>query len=102
VIGEDCNVAAGTITANIRLDEAMVKVKLKGRTQSSGRRKLGTIMGDGVQTGINSSLMPGVRIGPGAYVGPGVVVYDDVEANQMVFAQQTVVRRMKRQGSKKV
>ena len=102
VIGENCNVAAGTITANIRLDEAMVKVKLKGRALSSGRRKLGTIMGDGVQTGINSSLMPGVRIGPGAYVGPGVVVYDDVEANQMVFARQTVVRRMKRQGSKKV
>jgi len=101
VIGEGCNLGAGTITANIRLDEAMVKVKLKERTVSSGRRKLGTIMGEGVQTGINSSLMPGVRIGPSAFVGPGVVVYDDVEANQMVFARQTVLRKMKRRGAKK-
>jgi bifunctional UDP-N-acetylglucosamine pyrophosphorylase/glucosamine-1-phosphate N-acetyltransferase len=96
IIGESCNLAAGTITANIRLDEAIVNVKLKDKLLSSGRRKLGTIMGDGVQTGINASLMPGVRIGPGAFVGPGVVVYDDVEANQMIFARQSLVRKRKK------
>jgi bifunctional UDP-N-acetylglucosamine pyrophosphorylase/glucosamine-1-phosphate N-acetyltransferase len=97
IIGEDCNLAAGTITANIRLDEAIVKAKLKGKLLSSGRRKLGTIMGDGVQTGINASLMPGVKVGPGAFVGPGVVVYEDVAPNQMIFARQSLVRKpMKR------
>jgi bifunctional UDP-N-acetylglucosamine pyrophosphorylase/glucosamine-1-phosphate N-acetyltransferase len=93
VIGENCNLAAGTITANIRLDEATVKVKLKGRLLSSGRRKLGTIMGDGAQTGINSSIMPGVRVGAHSYIGPGVVVYEDVPANRMIFAKQALVRR---------
>ena len=96
IIGENCNLAAGTITANIRLDEETVKVKLRGRLFSSGRRKLGTIMGDGVQTGINSSIMPGVRVGPGSFIGPGVVVYKDVKANQVIFArQQLVTKRVK-------
>ena len=94
IIGEGCNLAAGTITANIRLDEAIVNVKLKGKPLSSGRKKLGTIMGDRVQTGINANLMPGVRVGQGAFVGPGVVVYKDVEANQMVFARQALSRKL--------
>jgi bifunctional UDP-N-acetylglucosamine pyrophosphorylase/glucosamine-1-phosphate N-acetyltransferase len=93
IIGENCNLAAGTITANIRLDEAAINVKLKGRLLSSGRRKLGTIMGDGVQTGINSSMMPGVRVGASSCIGPGVVVYEDVPANHMVFARQALVRK---------
>jgi bifunctional UDP-N-acetylglucosamine pyrophosphorylase/glucosamine-1-phosphate N-acetyltransferase len=93
IIGENCNLAAGTITANIRLDEAPVNVKLKGKLLSSGRRKLGAIMGDGVQTGINSSIMPGVRVGASSYIGPGVVVYEDVPANHMLFAKQALVRK---------
>jgi bifunctional UDP-N-acetylglucosamine pyrophosphorylase/glucosamine-1-phosphate N-acetyltransferase len=94
IIGESCNLAAGTITANIRLEETVVKVRLKGKLLSSGRRKLGTIMGDGVRTGINSSIMPGVRIGPGSFIGPGVVVYEDVEANEMIFTRQSLVRKL--------
>ena len=102
IIGEGCNIAAGTITANIRADEADVNVRLKGRLLSSRRRKLGTIMGDGAQTGINASLMPGVRVGPGAFVGPGVVAYEDVKTNQMVFARQSLVRKpLKGHGGRK-
>ena len=93
IIGERCNLGAGTITANIRLDEGMVKLKVKSKVLSTGRRKLGTIMGDGVQTGINASIMPGVRVGPGSLIGPGAVVYEDVEAHQMIFARQSLVRK---------
>jgi bifunctional UDP-N-acetylglucosamine pyrophosphorylase/glucosamine-1-phosphate N-acetyltransferase len=99
IIGEACNLGAGTITANIRLDESLVKVKLKDKLLSSGRRKLGAIMGDGVQTGINASIMPGVRVGPGSFVGPGVVLSEDIEANQMIFIKQSLVKKpIKRHG----
>jgi bifunctional UDP-N-acetylglucosamine pyrophosphorylase/glucosamine-1-phosphate N-acetyltransferase len=93
IIGENCNLGAGTITANIRLDEKPISLKMKGRVSSSGRRKLGTIMGDGVQTGINASIMPGVRIGPASLIGPGVVVYEDVPAAHEIFARQSLVSR---------
>ncbi len=74
VIGEECNLGAGTITANVRFDKGTVRLKVKGHLSDSGRRKLGVIMGDHAQTGINVSLMPGVRIGSGTWIGPGAVI----------------------------
>jgi len=93
VIGENCNLAAGTITANIRLDEKPVMMKVKGRLLSSGRIKLGTIMGDGSQTGINTNIMPGVKIGPSSHIGPGTIVYNDVPSGYAVFARQTLTNK---------
>jgi bifunctional UDP-N-acetylglucosamine pyrophosphorylase/glucosamine-1-phosphate N-acetyltransferase len=80
VIGERCNLGAGTITANIRFDKENVKVEIKGKKIDTGRRKLGVIMGDDVQTGINVSLMPGVKVGSGAWIAPGLTVNEDVKS----------------------
>jgi UDP-N-acetylglucosamine diphosphorylase/glucosamine-1-phosphate N-acetyltransferase len=80
IIGERCNLGAGTITANIRFDKENVKVEIKGKKIETGKRKLGVIMGDDVQTGINVSLMPGVKVGSGAWVAPGLTVNEDVKS----------------------
>lgn len=93
IIGENCNIAAGTITANIRLDERVLNVRVKGRLQSTGRTKLGVIMGDGVQTGINVSIMPAVRIGSGSHIGPALVIFEDVPAGHAVFGKQSLARK---------
>ena len=63
VIGSNCNIAAGTNIANLRFDNKPVKTKIKDIMMDSGRRKLGSIIGDSVKTGINSSFSPGVSIG---------------------------------------
>ena len=78
VIGAECNLGAGTITANLRLDDGPVKVLVGDKVLNSGQRKLGTFMGDGVKTSIGTSIMPGVKIGASAWIGP-TVVYKDVE-----------------------
>jgi bifunctional UDP-N-acetylglucosamine pyrophosphorylase/glucosamine-1-phosphate N-acetyltransferase len=96
IIGENCNLAAGTITANIRLDEHTLSMKVKGRLQTTARRKLGVMMGDDVQTGINASIMPGVRIGSGSFIGPGMVVYNDVPDGHAVFARQATISKRTR------
>jgi bifunctional UDP-N-acetylglucosamine pyrophosphorylase/glucosamine-1-phosphate N-acetyltransferase len=96
IIGENCNIAAGTITANIRLDERELSMKVNGRLQSTGRKKLGVMMGDEVQTGINASIMPGVRVGSGSYIGPGTVVFEDVPPGHVVFAKQLLVTKRAR------
>jgi bifunctional UDP-N-acetylglucosamine pyrophosphorylase/glucosamine-1-phosphate N-acetyltransferase len=93
VIGEDCNLGAGTITGNLRLDEETVRMRVKGRLLSTGRKKLGVIMGDKAQTAISVSLMPGVRVGSGAWVGPGMVLFDDVPSGRAVFAYQKTARK---------
>lgn len=78
VIGERCNLGAGTITANLRFDGRDVEVRIEGEVISSGRRKLGAFIGDEAQTGVNVSLMPGVKVGPRAWIAPGLTVYEDV------------------------
>ncbi len=84
IIGEGCNFGAGTITANIRFDEKNIIVNIKGERVDSGRRKLGTIMGDDVQTGVNVSLMPGVKVGSGAWIAPGLTIYRDVPSGSLI------------------
>ena len=69
IIGANCNLGAGTKVANLRLDKATIKVG----GLDTGRRKLGAIVGDGVQTGINSCLNVGCSIGNDSIIGPGVV-----------------------------
>jgi bifunctional UDP-N-acetylglucosamine pyrophosphorylase/glucosamine-1-phosphate N-acetyltransferase len=74
VIGERCNLGAGTKVANLRLDEKEVQVVVDGKRTGSGRRKLGVIMGDDVKTGINASIDAGTIIGEGSFIGMGAVV----------------------------
>jgi bifunctional UDP-N-acetylglucosamine pyrophosphorylase/glucosamine-1-phosphate N-acetyltransferase len=78
VIGFNCNFGAGTIIANLRFDDETVKVNVQGKEVDSGLRKLGAFIGDGVKTGVGSSLMPGVKVGPNCWIWPNLVVFKDV------------------------
>jgi len=62
IIGENCNLGAGTITANLRHDKNNVKVKVKETLIDSGRSKLGVIMGDNIKTGIGTLIYPGRKV----------------------------------------
>ncbi len=92
VIGEECNLGAGTITANLRFDGLQVKVLVKNEVLDSGLRKLGTFFGDGVETGIGTMIMPGVKVGSHSSVGPGVVLTRDLEENTLVLLEQGIRR----------
>jgi UDP-N-acetylglucosamine diphosphorylase/glucosamine-1-phosphate N-acetyltransferase len=81
VIGEGCNLGAGTKIANLRLDKTNIKVN----DIDTGRRKLGAIIGDDVQTGINSSINTGSVIGSNTFIGPGAVVKGVVLPNSKIF-----------------
>jgi len=84
VIGEHSNLGAGTITANLRFDEKTVKVAIDGLRVDSGRKKLGAMIGGYVKTGVNVSIMPGVKIGSYSWIYPGVTVYRDVPPKTVV------------------
>ncbi|MFX0097837.1 MAG: bifunctional sugar-1-phosphate nucleotidylyltransferase/acetyltransferase [Candidatus Hodarchaeota archaeon] len=88
IIGENANFGAGTITANLRLDEKTIPFTLKGVRVDSGRRKLGVIMGDGVKTGIGVMIMPGLKIGPNSMIDPNLTVWEDVPPNEHLRSQK--------------
>ncbi|MUW13431.1 NTP transferase domain-containing protein [Halorubrum sp. CBA1125] len=77
VLGRGVNFGAGTNVANLRHDDANVRVTVKGDRVDTGRRKLGAIVGDGAKTGINTSLNAGVKLGAGETTVPGEVLIRD-------------------------
>ena len=79
VIGDNVNLGAGTITANLRHDHNNIKSEIKGSLIETGRRKLGTIMGDGVHTGIHTSINPGRKLWPNTTTIAGQVVTADIK-----------------------
>jgi UDP-N-acetylglucosamine diphosphorylase/glucosamine-1-phosphate N-acetyltransferase len=95
ILCERCNLAAGTITANLRLDDEHVKMTVKGEVVDTGRRKLGAILGDDVKTGINALLMPGVKVGIKSWVGANFTVHRDLPANTVALLKQNEDRRKK-------
>ena len=78
IIGEHCNLGAGTIVANLKFNDKTVRMRIKDALVDTNLRKLGAITGDNVKTGINSSIMPGIRIASGATIPPGSLVSEDV------------------------
>lgn len=88
ILGEKCNLGAGTIMANYRFDAGSVKMTVKDRIVDSGKKKLGAFLGDGVKTGINALFMPGVKVGNDSWVGPNVVVERDLPSNSVILLKQ--------------
>jgi UDP-N-acetylglucosamine diphosphorylase / glucose-1-phosphate thymidylyltransferase / UDP-N-acetylgalactosamine diphosphorylase / glucosamine-1-phosphate N-acetyltransferase / galactosamine-1-phosphate N-acetyltransferase len=78
IVGSNCNIAAGTKFANLRLDEKNIKMNINGRRVDSGHRKLGAVVGDGVRFGVNVTVMPGKRIWPNMLVPPCSMIKDDL------------------------
>jgi bifunctional UDP-N-acetylglucosamine pyrophosphorylase/glucosamine-1-phosphate N-acetyltransferase len=81
VIGEQCNLGAGTKIANLRLDKKNIYVA----GIDTGRRKLGAIIGDRVETGINASINVGCIIGNNTSIGPGAVVSGVISPNSKIL-----------------
>lgn len=77
VLANKVNLGAGTITSNLRHDGKNHRSVIEGEVIDTGRRKFGTVIGNGVHTGIHTSLYPGRKLGPGTTTLPGEVVCKD-------------------------
>ena len=95
ILGEKCNLGAGTIIANLRFDDGHIKMVVKDKIVDTGRRKLGAILGDNVKTGIKSLFMPGVKVGANSWVGANFMVERDIPANSIVILKQNSEIRQK-------
>lgn len=69
-VGSGANLGASTITANY-----------------DGRAKHRTVIGEGVRTGVHTSLVAPVRVGDEAYTGAGSVISDDVPDGALGIAR---------------
>jgi bifunctional UDP-N-acetylglucosamine pyrophosphorylase/glucosamine-1-phosphate N-acetyltransferase len=81
IIGERCNFGAGAKVANLRLDRKNVEIN----NLDTKRLKLGAIVADGVQIGINACLNVGSVIGNNARIGPGAVASGTISPDARIF-----------------
>jgi bifunctional UDP-N-acetylglucosamine pyrophosphorylase/glucosamine-1-phosphate N-acetyltransferase len=78
IIDSNCSFGSGTVTGNLRLDESEISVNIKDQKVATGETKLGLICGSGVRCGINTSFMPGIKIGTDSFVGAGITIGTDI------------------------
>jgi len=84
IIGEDSNLGSGTKIANLRFDKNEIEVVHRGKKTNSGRRKLGAIIGNNVNTGINASINAGSILGNNVRVGPNTIVTGTYESQSTI------------------
>ncbi len=93
IIGRSADLGAATVCGNLRFDDQKTIHKIKGRreTPTSGSVNA-AYLGDYTRTGVNTVLMPGVRVGPYSVVGAGVILSEDLLNNSLVYVKQDLVK----------
>ncbi len=93
VIGNNVSFGAGTVTGNLRLDEGNIKVNITDVIIDSGRNKFGLITGNNVRCGINTSFMPGVKVGNNSMIGAGIIVAENIPEKMFVYGKTELIMK---------
>ena len=89
ILGNDVNLGAGTKLANLKIVQVEMKLRIEGRTYTTGLKKLGAILGDHVETGCNSVTSPGTLLGRASLVYPSVNVPGGFYPSRSVIGMRT-------------
>lgn len=95
ILGCGAHLGAGAVTSNVRADKCPVVVHGLAGEVETGRKKVGALLGDGVEIGCNSVLNPGAVIGRGTSVYPLTCVRGEIPPNSIVKNDGSVVLRIK-------
>ena len=95
ILGRNVNLGAGTKLSNLTVvsvkdaatgQRPTLKIVIAGQEIDTGLSKLGAILGDGVQTGCNSVLNPGV------IVGPHSLIYANTSLPKGYYPAHTIIK----------
>lgn len=84
ILGNDINLGAGTICANLKLDKSEVSVYHDQEYLLTGLRKFGAVIGDGSQIGCNTVLNPGTLLGKKVFCHPSLNLKGVIPENSVV------------------
>lgn len=82
IIGENCNLSAGTILANLRFDGKNIYSVIKDKKIDTQRKKFGAVLGSKVKTGINVFIMPGVLVEANSIIAPHSLIKENIFNNK--------------------
>ncbi|MCC8142278.1 MAG: UDP-N-acetylglucosamine pyrophosphorylase [Lachnospiraceae bacterium] len=93
ILGCRAHMGAGSITSNVKSDKTEVVVKDGADEITTGRKKFGAMLGDGVEVGCNSVLNPGTVIGRNTSIYPVSSVRGVIPADSIYKKQDDIVKR---------
>lgn len=86
ILDDNVSFGSGCVTGNLRFDEKEISVEIKNQKINCGKNKLGAMIGKNVRFGVNTSLMPGIKIGANSILGAGLTIHQNIP--EMSFVKQ--------------
>lgn len=93
ILGYKAHMGAGSITSNVKSDKRNVVVKDGQLCIDTERKKVGAMIGDGVEIGCNSVLNPGVVVGRNSNIYPLSSVRGVIPANSIYKDKENIVEK---------
>ena len=93
ILGFKSHMGAGAITSNVRSDKALVIIHNEGTNVETGKKKVGSFLGDNVEVGCNSVLNPGTIIGDNSSVYPTSCVRGIIPSNSIYKNDGTIITK---------
>lgn len=93
VLEGNVSMGSGSVLANLRLDEGTIASSVGGARISTQRNKLGAMIGKDVRIGVNTSIMPGVKVGSNSMIGAGLTLDSDIPADSFCYGKTELVIR---------
>jgi UDP-N-acetylglucosamine diphosphorylase/glucosamine-1-phosphate N-acetyltransferase len=72
-VGEWVNLGAGTVTSNLKNTYGPIKVRVGARDVDTGRRHLGSLIGDHVKTAVATRLITGTYVGYSSMIATSAI-----------------------------
>lgn len=93
ILEGNVSLGSGAVLANLRLDEGDIYSAVKGERINTKRNKLGSVLARNVRIGVNTSVMPGVKIGTNSMIGAGLVIDHDIADNTFCYGKTELVNK---------
>ena len=93
MLGRGAHLGAGAICSNLKSDGSNVIVHTEDKSYNTGMRKLGAILGDGVEIGCGCVLAPGCIVGKNTTVYPLTFLRGTIPENSIVKSMKEIVEK---------
>ncbi len=87
ILEGNVSMGSGSVLANLRLDEGKIFSSVRDIKMPTHRTKLGAMIGKDVRIGVNTSIMPGIKVGSNSCIGAGIVLDTDLPENSFCTAK---------------
>jgi len=98
ILGYRSHMGAGSLTSNVKSDQAKVVIKDGSERFPTGLKKVGAMLGDHVEVGCNSVLNPGTVVGPNTNIYPMSCVRGTVPGGSILKTGGVIVRKEEHHG----